>query len=47
MFQSAIATGILRYNYLDTVYNGIDEQQFEFGPGTGNYCIVFRSYTST
>src|SRR5690348_13321451 len=28
-------------NYLDTVYNGLDEQQFSFGMGTGDYLLYF------
>jgi glycosyltransferase involved in cell wall biosynthesis len=28
-------------NYLDTVYNGLDEQQFSFGTGTGDYLLYF------
>lgn len=27
--------------YLDTVYNGIDENQFEFGDGNGEYLLYF------
>ncbi len=27
--------------YLDTVYNGIDEQQFQFGRGEGDYLLYF------
>ncbi|HJS55559.1 MAG TPA: glycosyltransferase family 4 protein [Chitinophagaceae bacterium] len=27
--------------YLDTVYNGIDEKQFEFGDGQGDYLLYF------
>lgn len=27
--------------YLDTVYNGVDETQFEFGEGDGNYLLYF------
>jgi glycosyltransferase involved in cell wall biosynthesis len=27
--------------YLDTVYNGIDEQQFQFGEGQGEYLLYF------
>src|SRR6478735_4893770 len=27
--------------YLDTVYNGLDEQQFEFGKGNGDYLLYF------
>ncbi|MCW3113029.1 MAG: glycosyl transferase group 1 [Segetibacter sp.] len=27
--------------YLDTVYNGLDEQQFEFGQGKGDYLLYF------
>ena len=27
--------------YLATVYNGLDEQQFEFGQGKGNYLLYF------
>jgi glycosyltransferase involved in cell wall biosynthesis len=27
--------------YLGTVYNGLDEQQFEFGQGKGNYLLYF------
>lgn len=28
-------------NYLDTVYNGLDEQQFSFGTGDGDYLLYF------
>jgi glycosyltransferase involved in cell wall biosynthesis len=28
-------------NYLDTVYNGLDEQQFSFGKGDGDYLLYF------
>jgi glycosyltransferase involved in cell wall biosynthesis len=28
-------------NYLDTVYNGLDEQQFSFGTGNGDYLLYF------
>ena len=28
-------------NYLDTVYNGLDEQQFNFGKGKGDYLLYF------
>lgn len=28
-------------SYLDTVYNGLDEQQFSFGMGTGDYLLYF------
>ncbi len=27
--------------YLDTVYNGLDEKQFSFGEGSGNYLLYF------
>ena len=27
--------------YLDTVYNGLDEQQFDFGKGKGDYLLYF------
>lgn len=27
--------------YLDTVYNGLDEEQFSFGTGDGNYLLYF------
>ena len=27
--------------YLDTIYNGIDESQFEFGTGSGEYLLFF------
>ena len=27
--------------YLDTVYNGLDENQFSFGEGKGNYLLYF------
>jgi glycosyltransferase involved in cell wall biosynthesis len=27
--------------YLDTVYNGLDESQFQFGEGRGNYLLYF------
>jgi glycosyltransferase involved in cell wall biosynthesis len=27
--------------YLDTVYNGLDEEQFSFGTGEGNYLLYF------
>ena len=27
--------------YLDTVYNGLNEQQFEFGQGRGDYLLYF------
>jgi glycosyltransferase involved in cell wall biosynthesis len=30
-----------RLTYLDTVYNGIDETQFELGTGNGNYLLYF------
>ncbi|HXS56653.1 MAG TPA: hypothetical protein VN726_11060 [Hanamia sp.] len=28
-------------NYLDTVYNGLDEQQVSFGTGNGGYLLYF------
>ncbi len=28
-------------SYLDTVYNGLDEQQFDFGKGKGDYLLYF------
>ena len=28
-------------NYIDTVYNGLDESQFDFGEGKGDYLLYF------
>jgi glycosyltransferase involved in cell wall biosynthesis len=30
--------------YLDTVYNGINEEQFQFGTGAGNYLLYFGRF---
>ncbi len=41
MLPSATATATRSLTYLDTVYNGLDEQQFSFGEGGGDYLLYF------
>ena len=46
MFPSVTVTDMHDLNYLDTVYNGLDEQQFHFRQGKGDYLLYFGQDSS-